>query len=97
MNDFTKQNLHMSLVGTVEMTDGHQIFLSDACLSPGPGVGVAVGIAKVVPAEGVTFPDDGRRIVCRGELSHAEPIAEGGGAFMLNGVWSYIELDPAHN
>lgn len=91
MNDFTLKNLHMSLVGTVDMSDGHQIFLSHACLSPGEGVGVAVGVAKVAPGEGVAFPVDGRRIVCRGDLQHAEPLDTGGGAHMINARWSYLD------
>lgn len=91
MNDFTKQNIGMSLVGTVDMSDGHQIFLSHACLSPGEGVGAAVGVAKVALADGVAFPVDGRRIVCRGDLQHAEPVDTGGGAHMVDARWSYLD------
>ena len=91
MNDFTKQNIGMSLVGVVDMSDSCQVFLRDACLSPGPGVGAAVGVAKVALADGVAFPVNGRRIVCRGDLRHAEPLADGGGAHMADAVWSYLD------
>ena len=91
MNDFTKQNIGMSLVGVVEMSDGHQVFLRNACLSPGEGVGAAVGVAKVALADGIAPPVVGRRIVCRGDLQHAEPLADGGWAFMLNATWAYLD------
>ena len=90
MNDFTKQNLHMSLVGVVDCGD-RDLILSDACLSPGPGVGVAVGVAKVELADGVAAPTAGCRVVFRGDLRHAESLADGGGAYMVDATWEYVE------
>jgi len=92
MNDFTQKNIGMSLVGVVEMADICQIKLRDACLSPGPGVGAGVGVAMVALADDVAAPAVGCRVVCRGDLQHAEPVDTGDGwAFMLNATWAYVE------
>lgn len=90
MNDFMKQNIGMSLVGVVDGGNDEQIGVYDACLSPGEGVGAAVGFAKVSLADGLANPAAGSRVVFRGDLRYAQPLADGGGCVMVNATWEYV-------